>query len=74
MAAAREIPSSSLPRTGEKVPLPNNKGAGAVFRPYENERIFAQVFLVPNMTLRPLSVLARCYQAFGRVKKINKSI
>lgn len=68
MPAAREIPSGSLPRTGEKVP-PNSKRRGTVFRPYENERIFAQTFLVPNMTLRPLSVLARCYQAFGRVKK-----
>lgn len=59
---------------GEKVPLPNNKRCGTVFRLYEDERIFAQTFFVPNMTLRPLRVLARCYQAFGRVKKINKSI
>lgn len=29
MPAAWEIPSSSLPRTGEKVPLPNNKRCGS---------------------------------------------
>ena len=62
------------PERERRCPSPTIKGAGAVFRPYENERIFAQAFLVPYMTLRPLSVLARCYQAFGRVKKINKSI
>lgn len=69
MPAARKIPSSSLPRMGRRCPSPTIKGAGAVFRPYEDERIFAQVFLVPNMTLRPLSVLARCYRLLGGYKK-----
>lgn len=69
MPAAWEILSGLSIRTGIVDQTLTIESAGVVFRPYENGggRVFAQTFGA-NMTLRPLRVHSRCYQAFGSVE------